>query len=106
MVGLMSAWAKENNWRAIEVYEVSGGLFPWDWLDSCIPPRPFWERRNFTVCAHRPHRFTSEELSALLADNPRNSEQEQAQKQQIAAKIRAGLIDESQMGHFDLKLVL
>jgi hypothetical protein len=102
----MTAWAKENGWRAIEVYETSCGLLPWDWLDACIPPKPFWEARGFTVFSHRPHPFTSDELSAVLADNPRNSDQEQARKQQIVARIRSGLVDEYQTGHFDLRLAL
>lgn len=95
MVGLMIAWGKEKNWQAIEVYETTGGLLPWDWLDSCIPPMPFWEGRRFATFAHRPHRYTDEELANLLADNPRNSEQEQAEKQQVIAEIRAGQVDES-----------
>jgi len=106
MVGLMIAWARENGWRTIEVYETTGGLFPWDWLDSCIPPKPFWEGRNFRAFAHRPHRFTDDELATFLSDNPRNSDHEQTQKKQTIEKIRAGLIDESRTGHFDLRLAL
>ncbi|MFA6134557.1 MAG: GNAT family N-acetyltransferase [Phycisphaerae bacterium] len=106
MVGMMADWARENGWSTIEVYDVSGGLFPWDWLDFCIPPKPFWEGRGFKVMAERPHRFTNEELAAALADNPRNSEQEQAQKRQTIDQIQAGAVDESQMGHFDLRLSL
>jgi GNAT superfamily N-acetyltransferase len=106
MVAMMTAWARENGWRTIEVYETTGGLFPWDWLDSCIPPKPFWEGRHFKVFAHRPHSFTSEELATLLADNPRNNDEEQAEKQQIVNRIHAGVIDQSQTGHFDLRLML
>jgi len=106
MVGLMIAWAREEGWQAIEVYDTTGGLFPWDWLDSCIPPKPFWEGRGFVAFAHRPHRFTDEELSRLLADNPRNSDLEQAEKEQVIAAIRAGQVDESRMGSFDLRLAL
>ena len=106
MVGLMVAWAREEGWRAIEVYETTGGLFPWDWLDACIPPRSFWEGRGFVAFACRPHRYTDEELSGLLADDPRNSVPEHTEKQQIIAAIRAGQIDESRMGSFDLRLAL
>jgi hypothetical protein len=106
MAGLMTAWARENGWRTVEVYETTAGLFPWDWLDCCIPPKPFWEGRSFRVFAHRPRPFTDEGLSAALADNPRNSEKERIEKQQTVAKIRAGLIDESQTGDFDLRLIL
>lgn len=106
MVDLMIAWAKENAWRSIEVYETTGGLFPWDWLDSCIPPKPFWEGRGFVTFAHRPHCYTDEELADLLADNPRGNEQEQAEKRKTIAKIQAGKVDESRMGSFDLRLEL
>jgi len=106
MVNLMTTWARENAWRTIEVYETTGGLFPRDWLDWCIPPAPFWKGRGFTVCAHRPQAYTDEMLAELLADNPRGSEQEQAEKRRIIAAIRAGQIDESRMGRFDLRLDL
>jgi GNAT superfamily N-acetyltransferase len=106
MVGLMIAWAREEGWRAIEVYETTGGLFPWDWFDVCVPPRPFWEGRGFVAFACRPQRYTEEELSGLLADNPRGSAAEQGDKQRIIAAIRAGQVDESRIGSFDLRLTL
>jgi predicted GNAT family acetyltransferase len=106
MVNMMITWAREKGWRAIEVYGTTGGLFPWDWLDACIPPRPFWEHRGFTVFKQRPHRYTDEELDNLLADNPRNSESEQEEKQRTIAQIRAGRVGESSMGSFDLRRVL
>jgi hypothetical protein len=106
MVALMAAWARERGWQAIEVYGAPGGLFPADWLDSCIPPKPFWERRNFSVVAHRPHLYTDEELAAVLKDDPRHSDQEQARKRQIIADIQAVAIDPSRTGHFDLRLAL
>jgi hypothetical protein len=106
MVDRMVAWAREHAWRAIEVYDVPAGLFPSDWFDWCIPPKPFWEGRNFDVLAHRPQRYCDEDLTTLLQDNPRNSEHEQTQKQQIVAEIQAGMIDQSRTGHFDLRLVL
>jgi hypothetical protein len=106
MVDRMVAWAREHGWRAVEVYDVPAGLFPSDWLDGCIPPKPFWERRNFSILAHRPRPYTDAELDALLRDNPRNSASEQARKRQIIADIRAGRIDISEFGQYDLRLAL
>jgi len=64
MVDMMVAWAWEHGWRRIEAYDVTGGLFPWDWLDACIPPRPFWERMGFAVFGQRLRAYTEEELAS------------------------------------------
>ncbi|MCL2700272.1 MAG: GNAT family N-acetyltransferase [Phycisphaerae bacterium] len=106
MVDMMLAWAWEHGWRRIEAYDVTGGLFPWDWLDACIPPRPFWEHMGFAVFGQRLHAYTEEELDGLLADNPRHDDREQEEKRSIVARVRAGQVDEALMGHFDLRLVL
>ena len=81
MVNMMIAWARENGWRRIEVHDVTGGLFPWDWLDACIPPRPFWERMGFTVFNQRLHAYTEEELDGLIVDSG----------QAVAASVQAGV---------------
>ncbi len=101
MASMMIAWARENGWQRIEVYDTTGGLFPWDWFDVCIPPRPFWESMGFTAFNRRLRRYTEEELSALMADNPRNNEQEQEEKRRTVARLQAGQVEESAMGNFD-----
>lgn len=106
LVALMVDWAREHGWCAIEVYETSGGLFPSDWFDACIPPKPFWEARGFAVVAHRPRQFTDADLQNLVNDNPRNSAEEQEQKRDVVARLRAGLIGDDQLGSFDLRLSL
>jgi len=106
MVHLMRVWAKSKNWKRIEVFRTSGGLFPWDWFDACIPPKPFWETVGFQMMNFHPHSYTEADLAEIMADNPRNSLQEQKQKQLIIEKIRKGLIPESETGFFDLKLDL
>ena len=105
MVDMMIAWAWEYGWRRIEAYDVTGGLFPWDWLDACIPPRPFWEHMGFAVFQQRLHAYTEEELDGLLADNPRDDDREQEEKRNIVSRVRAGQVEKSSMGHFDLRLV-
>lgn len=94
LVGIMLDWARVNAWQKIEVYDTGGGLFPAEWLDYCIPPRPFWEGRGFSVFAKRRDEiFSDETLSAIIEDNPRNSAEEQRQKEEIIAAIRRGSID-------------
>jgi hypothetical protein len=60
---------------------------------------------GFTVFNQRLRGYTEEELSALIADNPRNDEHEQEEKQRTLARLRAGQVEESAMGNFDLRLV-
>ena len=106
MVALMVSWAKKHLWRRIEVYDASGGLFPWDWFDVCVPPKPFWESQGFRVMNHRPSRHSEADFAGMLADNPRHDSREQEEKQRITGRLRAGLIDASQIGSFDLRVEL
>ena len=105
MAELMLDWAAENGWHAVEVYGASGGLFPLDWYDSCIPPRPFWEGRGFEVFAHRGGGgFTDEQLAEYRAEDPRDSPRERAEVRRILAGLRSGEIDGADYcGLFDLR---
>ena len=90
----MCDWATRNGWRRIEVYNAAGRLFPVDWLDHGIPPRPFWEKRGFAVFQrHADGKFSDECLQGLMADNPRNGHAEQREKEEIIRKLRAEEID-------------
>ncbi len=104
MVGIMLDWADQNNWRRVEVYGTGAGLFPAEWYDHCIPPRPFWEHRGFTVFAkHGDRELCPEDIAAIMEDNPRHSDAEQKQKREILAAIQSGEIDPEVYGHtFDL----
>ena len=94
LVGIMVGWARENGWKQIEVYDTGPGLFPVEWYDYCIPPKPFWESRGFFVFAKRKDEtFSNQSLKAIIADNPRNSSEEQQQKEQILQNLERGVID-------------
>ena len=105
LVGIMLDWASENNWRRVEVYGTGTGLFPAEWYDHCIPPRPFWEGRGFTVFAkHGDSKLSAEDMEAIMEDNPRHSDTEQQQKREILAAIQSRNIDPELYGHtFDLR---
>ena len=104
LVATMLHWARENGWRRVEVYDTPSGLFPCDWYDSCIPPRPFWEGRDFQVVArHGDGTISEERLRAGMADNPRSSEEEQQQKTEIIAALKRGEADPELVGYsYDL----
>ena len=108
LTGTMSEWARENDWSTIEVYDTAGGLFPVDWFDHCIPPKPFWEGRGFRVFSRRGDgKFSDENLKELMYDNPRNSPEEQALKSRIVEDIRNGSVDQELYAYqFDLRLEL
>jgi len=108
LVQIMLEWAMQNAWKYIEVYDTGGGLFPMEWFDHCIPPRPFWEKKGFVVFQkHGDGKFSGEFLRAVLNDNPRNSISEQRQKEEIIQKLREGAIDQEQHAfQYDLKLSL
>lgn len=101
-------WARQNGWQRVEVYGASGGLFPWDWYDACIPPRLFWEGRRFLVFSkHGAATFSEDTLENLLADNPRGNPIEQQQKKGLVAALRRGEVDaELYARSYDLRRVL
>ncbi len=103
-----TGWAKENIWKRIEVYDTAGGLFPVDWLDHCIPPKPFWERRGFKLIGKRGKgKFSNECLQAIMEDNPRNNADEQKLKTKIIEEIHNNSIDQALYAYqFDLRLEL
>jgi hypothetical protein len=109
MVSLMVEWATEADYNAIEVYDTEPGLFPAEWLDHCIPPKPFWEARGFKVFAehHNNDYFSEDNLNAIEADNPRDSSEEQRHKEQIISRIRSRDIDiASYSFKYDLRFTL
>jgi hypothetical protein len=108
LVQVMLEWARQNAWRYIEVSDTGGGIFPVEWLDYCIPPRPFWEKRGFVVFQkHGDGKFSEEFLQAVLNDNPRHSDTEQRQKEEIMLRLRAGTIDQQQCAfQYDLRFTL
>ena len=108
LVQVMLEWAMQNAWKYIEVYDTGGGIFPAEWLDHCIPPRPFWEKQGFVVFQKQGDgKFSEGFLQAVLNDNPRNSDTEQRQKEEIIRRLREGAIDEQQYAfHYDLRLTL
>ena len=79
-----------------------------DWLDHCIPPRPFWESRGFRVFAKRGDgKFPDAVLNNLMNDNPRNSAEEQTLKTRIIKGIRDGSTDQELYAYqYDLRLEL
>ena len=94
LVAIMLDWAAQNRWRQIEIYDAGPGLFPVEWYDHCIPPKPFWESGRFAVFARRKDQtFSEQNIKAIMEDNPRNSPQEQRQKEQIMANIKGGAIE-------------
>lgn len=95
LVSLMIEWASAANYKTIEVYNTEPGLFPVEWLDHCIPPKIFWEGRGFEVFANHPNEeyFSENNLEAIMADNPRDSIEEQKFKTQFIEKLRSGDID-------------
>ena len=108
LVEIMCQWAVENGWEQIEVYDTDGGLFPVDWLDHCIPPRPFWEKQGFVVFQkHGEGRFSKEYLEAVLKDNPRNSAAEQREEEELIEALHRGTVDQERYAYqYDLRLEL
>jgi len=108
LTGIMTEWAKENMWKRIEVYHTAGGLFPVDWLDHCIPPKPFWEKRGFKLTGKRGDgKFSDSCLQAVMEDNPRNNADEQKFKTEIIKEIHNNSIDQALYAYqFDLRLKL
>ena len=94
LVAVMLEWAGKNSWSKVEVYDTGPGLFPAEWYDHCIPPKPFWQARGFDVFAqHKDETCIKQTLKAFMEDNPRNSSEEQRQKEEIIADIKRGAID-------------
>jgi GNAT superfamily N-acetyltransferase len=108
LVAMTVDWARQNNWRRVEVYGASGGLFPCDWYDACIPPRPFWEGRRFLVfskCGEAA--FPERALEGIVADNPRADPVEQQQKKMLLAALQRREIDaEFYARSYDLRRTL
>ncbi len=88
MVGMMIDWATQNGWTGMQVFGVPCGLFPGDWMDSCMPPKPFWEKFGFQAFHKVKTGRTWEEVAAAhLGDDPRNSRTEEELKKRIVESI-------------------
>ncbi len=105
MGGMILEWAKLNNWKAVQVYGTPTGLFPWAWLDSCMPPYQFWQKLGFQIVAKMKTASSWQQVrDAMLADDPRASESERKLKDDIVAKVEQGKILEQQWAYeYDLE---
>jgi len=105
MAELMIEWAIANGWLKFQIFGVPSGLFPGHWMDSCMPPKPFWQKFRFKVIGKTRLQQTWEEIKAAnLADDPRNSSDEMAYKTEVVAKVERGDIPEEEWAYeFDLE---
>ncbi len=108
MAEMVLDWAKFNNWQSVQVYGAPVGLFPWSWLDSCMPPIPFWQKLGFHITGKTRIKSSWQELRELiLADDPRDSEEERKLKNDAVEKIENGQIAEEQWAYeYDLEIKL
>ncbi len=57
-------------------------------MDSCMPPKPFWQKFGFEVIRKVPNGQTWDEIkTANLGDDPRNSPTEMELKKQIVKSL-------------------
>ena len=90
MADMMIDWSNQNGWTKMQIFGVPSGLFPGHWMDSCMPPRPFWEKFGFEVTQKVPNAHTWDEIkTAHLRDDPRNSPTEMELKKQIVESMQA-----------------
>ena len=84
MAQMMIDWASQNGWARLQIFGAPSGLFPGHWRDSCMPPKPFWEKLGFGV-VHKVHNGqTWEQIKeAHLGDDPRRSPTEMQLKKRI-----------------------
>jgi GNAT superfamily N-acetyltransferase len=88
MAEMMIDWSKQNGWTKMQIFGVPSGLFPGHWMDSCMPPRPFWEKFGFEVIGKVRIGQTWEEIKkAHLCDDPRNNLTEMKLKRKIVESI-------------------
>jgi len=101
-------WAKLNRWKSVQIYGAPSGLFPWAWLDSCMPPLQFWEKLGFQIIEKTKIKLNWQEFrSSILTDNPRDDEKERKLKSNIITQIENGQITEEQWAYeYDLELII
>ena len=100
MAEMMIDWAIHTGWSKIEIFGVPSGLFPAHWMDSCMPPRTFWERFGFRVFEKaRIYRSWEDVPDITDDDDPRHSETEKRQKQEIKVQLQQGLIAEDEWAY-------
>jgi len=89
MAEMMIDWARRNGWAKMQIFGVPSGLFPGHWMDSCMPPRPFWEKFGFKVFGKVQHGQTWDQMKAAqLGDDPRRDPTEMRLKQQIIEDMK------------------
>lgn len=105
MAEMMIDWSSRNGWAKLEIYGVPSGLFPTHWMDSCMPPRPFWEKFGFTAIGRVPNGQTWDKIKTeQLSDDPRNNPAEMVLKRQIIDTIElSDLAEEDWAFDFDLE---
>ncbi len=105
MAELMIEWAAANEWLKFQIFGVPSGLFPGHWMDSCMPPKPFWLKFGFEGIGRTKAERTWEEMKAAnLGDDPRNSKDEMSRKKEAIAEVERGEIPEDEWAYeFDLE---
>jgi GNAT superfamily N-acetyltransferase len=89
MVEMIIDWSRQNGWTKLQIFGVPSGLFPGHWMDSCMPPRPFWEKFGFEVIGKVRTRQTWEQIKAAhLRDDPRNNPTEMELKRKTVESIK------------------
>ncbi|MHB0947314.1 MAG: hypothetical protein ACYC3B_09090 [Sedimentisphaerales bacterium] len=106
MAEMVLNWAKANNWQSVQVYGTPTGLFPWAWLDSCIPPMQFWKKLGFRIIKKtRIEPSWQKFRESILTDEPRDSKEERKLKKDIVEKIDNGQLTEEQWAYeYDLEV--
>jgi len=108
MADMMIDWASQNGWNRLQIFGVPSGLFPGHWMDSCMPPKPFWKKFGFKVFSKTRNGKTWEEVRTdHLADNPRNNSEEMEFKKQIIANMKDPKSSEEDWAYdFDMEKAL
>lgn len=89
MAEMMIDWAGRNSWTKMQIFGVPSGLFPARWMDSCMPPKPFWEKFGFEMIRKVENGKTWDEIKAAhLGDDPRNNPTEMELKKRIIENLK------------------
>lgn len=107
MAEMMIDWAEGNGWSKIQIFGVPSGLLPLHWMDSCMPPKPFWEKFGFEVIGKTGiHQTWNELKTEILDDDPRASRYEAELKKEIIDKVERGIYCEEDWAYdFDMEKV-
>ena len=108
MADMMIDWASQNGWARMQIFGLPSGLFPGHWMDSCMPPKPFWEKLGFEVIHKVKIGKTWDEIRAAhLDDDPRSSLTEVKLKEQIVESMENPESSEEGWAYdFDMEKIL